>query len=77
MATGFNLHRFANPGRFLRLAGALLRGQAEGVEILRGDAVVVEAGGSDVRPHAAMTTIAALNAATAKRQTQLCVMPGL
>ena len=24
MATGFNLHRFANPGRFLRLAGAVL-----------------------------------------------------
>ena len=34
MATGFNLHRFANPGRFLRLAGAVLPWLTGGAAIL-------------------------------------------
>ena len=40
MATGFNLHRFANPGRFLRLAGALLPWLAVGAAVLFADAAV-------------------------------------
>ncbi|MEZ5832384.1 MAG: cytochrome c biogenesis protein CcsA [Dongiaceae bacterium] len=34
MATGFNLHRFANPGRFLRLTGAVLPWLAAGSAVL-------------------------------------------
>ncbi|HET6159419.1 MAG TPA: heme ABC transporter permease [Dongiaceae bacterium] len=34
MATSFNLHRFANPGRFLRLSGALLPWLTAGAAIL-------------------------------------------
>jgi heme exporter protein C len=34
MATGFNLHRFANPGRFLRLAGAMLPWLTGGAAVL-------------------------------------------
>ena len=34
MATGFNLHRFANPGRFLRLAGSALPWLTGGAAIL-------------------------------------------